>query len=405
MATDKRIRGEVKPPAAKKDEINMDNFDPNSEFADDPTAYDIQYYHSAIFLQKGSREEIKYPYLPSGQLNLGAVEQDLKGLSPLQIAQTYLSKEIQPVFGKKTREYFESILKETGSAEIFHADKANNEFAYSKLIIKRILSFSNWGIPLTQGRQLNTYQAVPNMYNFYDYIHAWDNILLYENNQQKHFWWIKFNLTEIDQNIPNWFLTFFFSWGAAPIIFPRNIKEIWRKFQKTNNHLESLPAVLQFVNQYSVPWIIRWDYQTQRKERSKNEVGYHPTILIRRTFLKWWPKEDFFAEGRIFYRRRILSVKKQNFEIQKNLNAQTPTKDSLLKELFQTMDKESIKKMMSEVFGSSSTTQSTGESSSKEEDTKMEDYQEAQDQNADAEEEFQKTLAIYCGSEDKSQKL
>lgn len=42
----------------KKDDLK--DFDPNVEFKDDESSYDIQYYQNAIFLQRGTKDEIKY---------------------------------------------------------------------------------------------------------------------------------------------------------------------------------------------------------------------------------------------------------------------------------------------------------------------------------------------------------
>lgn len=344
-----------KPQGAKssdsREEENLKDFDYLKEFENDEKAYDIQYYNDAIFLQRGTKEEIRYPYLVSGFLNCCPIENDLKGLSPLQIANIYLHKDMQPVHGNKTREYFERILVDTGSITVQHMEKPNKEFAFSKLIIKRILPASNWGLPLFQSRKLENFQGIP-YYNYYDYVKAWDNIFLYENSARKHSWWIKFTLDDENQKIPNWYFSFFFSWGASPMIFPKDIKNIWRKFYKENNHLENISAILQFVNHYQVPWIIRWDYNLENQQFDKIETKMTATILKRRILLKWWPKENFFDEGKTYDKRGILSLK-PSANIMKNMNAQTPSHDTLLKELLLKMNKESVNSLYKEVFGKS----------------------------------------------------
>lgn len=83
LNTNKQPKSPQSEDKSQKDEFSK--IDPNKEFEEDDTTYDIQYYHDAIFLQKGNKDEIKYPCLISGYLNCCPIEKDLKGLSPLQI--------------------------------------------------------------------------------------------------------------------------------------------------------------------------------------------------------------------------------------------------------------------------------------------------------------------------------
>ncbi|XP_073023523.1 uncharacterized protein [Primulina eburnea] len=365
-----------------------EKFDPIKEFSDDPAAYEIHYYNNAIFALKGSKEELKYPYLISGCLNCCHVDKDLKGLSPIHIAQSYLIKDLQPILGRKTRDYFETILVETGSVEIQHMDR-NRDFAFSKMIIKKIIPAANWGLPLGQARQLNTFQAMPNMFNYHDYIMAWDTTLIYESSQRKHSWWIKFQLYDIHQFIPTWFKTFFFSWGVMPSILPRNVKNIWIKFQQANIQFDGLTAMIQFAINYNIPWIIRWEYGLQEMVKEKFEIKFARTILIRKILIKWWGKETSSQKEKFYDRRGVIALGPAR-ETMKNLNHDISYQTTLLKEIFQHLDKNTITFMFSEVFGEKSnlSTQASTSTSSKgkektEDDTPMKDQdnpeQDAQD--------------------------
>ncbi|KAK6120040.1 hypothetical protein DH2020_046170 [Rehmannia glutinosa] len=103
----------------------MKNFDPTKEFENDETAYDIHVYQNDVFSNspKKTIEELKYPYVISSYLKYCPVEESLQNLSPGHVAQSYLLKDLPPLFGKKTREYFEAILTETGSVEIAHMNR------------------------------------------------------------------------------------------------------------------------------------------------------------------------------------------------------------------------------------------------------------------------------------------
>ena len=116
----KSAKSQSTPAAAQSAQQDETIFDPIKEFEDDDLAYDVQYYNEAIFAQHGSKEDLRYPYLIFGYINCCPVDKNLKGLAPLHIAQSYLFKDMQPIYGKKSRDYFESVLLETGYVEIQH---------------------------------------------------------------------------------------------------------------------------------------------------------------------------------------------------------------------------------------------------------------------------------------------
>lgn len=84
-----------------------------------------------------------------------------------------------PVQYPKDRKFYEAVLIETLSVYI-HCHKLNGEHAYSKFTINYIMTQEDWGKDLYKRRGfLNTKTAnkLPQVYNYFDYILAWDSVL------------------------------------------------------------------------------------------------------------------------------------------------------------------------------------------------------------------------------------
>jgi hypothetical protein len=112
---------------------------------------------------------------------------------PNTLAQLYLELDQEfPIINRKTREYYEAILKETNSIKFVHVNlnpgARISEIQFSKAFINGFLSFSDWGVNPNKARILKFYQME---YTYWDYIEAWSKAFLYQNSYHTHSWWIR----------------------------------------------------------------------------------------------------------------------------------------------------------------------------------------------------------------------
>ncbi|PIN18668.1 hypothetical protein CDL12_08656 [Handroanthus impetiginosus] len=78
------------------------------------------------------------------------VESNFKGLIPNYIADMYLNNNFLPIFGSKNLNYYQAILKETHSIVIEVTDRSNKDIAFSKFLIRKVLTPQEWGSELIQ---------------------------------------------------------------------------------------------------------------------------------------------------------------------------------------------------------------------------------------------------------------
>ncbi|PIM97316.1 hypothetical protein CDL12_30215 [Handroanthus impetiginosus] len=183
----------------------------------------------------------------------------------------YLNNNFSPVFGSKNLNYYQAILKETHSVDI----------AFSKFLIRKVLTPQEWGIGLSAPRYLTQYQNQPKSFTYLDYIFSWEGGLLYENSLKRHSWFLKFQFE--DQR------------GANPIVFPKNVSKIWDTFKK-------------FTIYYDIPWILKWNYRIFCKIEKKFSIQMMEPYLFRQNYLRWWNKFDFFDKEAVYTKRGVITL-------------------------------------------------------------------------------------------------
>ncbi|KAG5615648.1 hypothetical protein H5410_015472 [Solanum commersonii] len=108
----------------------------------------------------------------------------------------------------KYRMHYEIVLSSTG-CEFQHFYPANTKklYSFSKMIIKKIIAPEEWGMStLKEMDYIHPEQKVVVKYNYWDYIDGFNKVLLYENANRKHSWFIKICSNIFERHVPNWFL-------------------------------------------------------------------------------------------------------------------------------------------------------------------------------------------------------
>ncbi|KAG5611426.1 hypothetical protein H5410_022707 [Solanum commersonii] len=133
-------------------------------------------------------------------------ESDLKWRNePWQIMARYLDTVSYTTTVYKYIMHYEMILSSTG-CEFQHFYPANTKKVYnfSKLIIKRIIAPEEWGMStLKEMNYIHPEQKVAVKYNYWDYMEGFNKVLLYENANRKHSWFIKICSNIFDRHVPN----------------------------------------------------------------------------------------------------------------------------------------------------------------------------------------------------------
>ena len=89
----------------------------------------------------------------------------------------------------KTQTFYEFILVDIDSILVTHMPCSQdwNRVGYSKVVIKQILTPSQWRAqPWITRNFSQTFE--PQFYNYYDYMEAWDRFLLFQDNIYRHTW-------------------------------------------------------------------------------------------------------------------------------------------------------------------------------------------------------------------------
>lgn len=109
-----------------------------------------------------------------------------------------------PEYPGKDQNYYETILCETRSAQIFHT-RNGDELGFTKLLIQKIISIDDWDKSSNPyvARTIYSTSCANKRYNYWDYQKAWERVLLVQNSQMKHSWFIRFK--EGCEEIPLWF--------------------------------------------------------------------------------------------------------------------------------------------------------------------------------------------------------
>lgn len=240
-----------------------------------------------------------------------------------------------PEYPGKDQNYYETILCETRSAQIFHT-RNGDELGFTKLLIQKIISIDDWDKSSNPyvARTIYSTSCENKRYNYWDYQKAWERVLLVQNSQMKHSWFIRFK--EGCEEIPLWF---FSNWwlkaGAIPEILPQEIIKVIT--QESKKDLKEYPFILmQFCAETGMPWILKWDLNIQRME--------FPATLKRNYYARWWDKFAItpVIEGRKFRAKNKKShVAQLKEDITRELLKARPelTKGELQLQVYETMFK------------------------------------------------------------------
>ncbi|KAG5615443.1 hypothetical protein H5410_015267 [Solanum commersonii] len=222
-------------------------------------------------------------------------ESDLKWRNePWQIMARYLDTVSYTATVYKYIMHYEMILSSTG-CEFQHFYPANTKKVYnfSKLIIKRIIAPEEWGMStLKEMDYIHPEQKVAVKYNYWDYMEGFNKVLLYENANRKHSWFIKICSNIFDRHVPNWFCKWWTLYGPSIKILPESYKKLYLewvdispkliKLQEENIFFEGM-SVMYFFMEFSIPWIMKWSVEVHNTSE-----GF--PCLQRTVYTKFWSK-------------------------------------------------------------------------------------------------------------------
>ncbi|KAG5585433.1 hypothetical protein H5410_045867 [Solanum commersonii] len=135
-------------------------------------------------------------------------------------------------------------------------------------------------------------QMVAVKYNYWDYIDGFNKVLLYENANMKHSWFIKICLNIFDRNIPNWFFKWWTLYGPSVKLLPESYKKLYLEWidispkltnlQEENIFFEGI-SLMYFFIEFSIPWIMKWSIEVNNTSK-----GF--PCLQRTFYTKFWSK-------------------------------------------------------------------------------------------------------------------
>lgn len=192
---------------------------------------------------------------------------------------------------KKTRLFYEFILVDTDSIEVFHTSDNNDKIQFSKIKILRVIAPNEWGQPLFEPKTFSR-QFSPQTFTYFDYMTAWSNMLYL--SPETHSWFIWFR-RGISLKFPRWFVKWFMTYGPTQDIFPEPVKEVYDYFSEKSTFVQGY-QMISFIASQGITWIAAWKYTI-----------YHPyedidmKMLARQIRIKWWKKfnTDLIKKERI----------------------------------------------------------------------------------------------------------
>ncbi|KAD2805710.1 hypothetical protein E3N88_39087 [Mikania micrantha] len=220
---------------------------------------------------------------------------------------------------QKPREYYQSILIDTGSINIQHIfnSQDNSKIDYSKVKIRKIISLEEWRAkPFTQ-KTLSNFHSYP-QYSYYDYQEACENTFSLRNCN--HSWFFYFD-EEFSNTYPRWFIKWFQYMGIIPAAFPTENSTTFNKFtdyfKQEGTHV--FEYTLQFMSVFRIPWIFSWTYHYQEEKPAE----LSPLLLIRHYRTKWWNKFSINKADTIAVQKFYKEITKQyEKEIPQNPHSQ-----------------------------------------------------------------------------------
>ncbi|KAG5609742.1 hypothetical protein H5410_021023 [Solanum commersonii] len=135
-------------------------------------------------------------------------------------------------------------------------------------------------------------QKISVKYNYWDYIDGFNKVLLYENANKKHSWFIKICSNVFDRHIPNWFCKWWTLYGPSVKIFPDSYKKLYLEWVDISPKLISLQEenmffegiyLMYFFIEFSIPWLMKWSIEV-------NTTSEGFPCLQRTFYTKFWSK-------------------------------------------------------------------------------------------------------------------
>jgi hypothetical protein len=143
-----------------------------------------------------------FPYLPLYDHKLLHIEFHHRNISnPLTLIKYYYltnpsdgaQQHFAPPDQYKTIQYYQNILQQEGSAVIstlYDKFSIERRVLNHKIQIVKFTSLKSWG---SHPFLLKSLKNHPIKYSYYDYIDAWSKILLHQNENMSHSWFIQWS--------------------------------------------------------------------------------------------------------------------------------------------------------------------------------------------------------------------
>ena len=183
----------------------------------------------------------------------------------------------------KNRKFYEFILVDSQSAEIFHTMSKDDptKIAYSKCKILKVLIQSDWKSP-TDLKPFSIPQTLPG-YTYQDYKNAW--IFTFYVRPFSHSWFFYFD-RHCNDNLPVWFYHWWFRFGATSDIFPQSALLAFDYYLQHSTD-KAFTRPLRFHRDTGLAWIFCWIFET-----IKVLPNNYPLSLCRKYKIRWWEKFD-----------------------------------------------------------------------------------------------------------------
>ena len=143
----------------------------------------------------GRASYIKKPFVQ----HISFIEPHLAHITePLALAMEVLPHEwhFLPKSPEKNIKFYKGILIKEKSTKIEDIRDRNNpsKVLYHKFIIQSFVSCKDWGHPSSL-RTLTVLKGSEPLYNYYDYMNAFEKVLFFQNENYDHSWFIQFGCT------------------------------------------------------------------------------------------------------------------------------------------------------------------------------------------------------------------
>ena len=183
----------------------------------------------------------------------------------------------------KNQRYYELVLIDSGSIELYHTMDKNNpdKISYSKCIIKRIIKPTEWSsLAIMKDFTVN---FILRGYSYHDYRMAWYRAFLYRPFD--HSWLFTFH-SNCQEDFAIWFYEWWHSYGPTTDILPPTVLKRFNLHLLKTKGLHYMKTV-QFYKEFKVPWIFCWSYKIAQHYNIADKFSMS---LFREFTIKWWDK-------------------------------------------------------------------------------------------------------------------